>query len=44
MITAGIIFLLLTNIKIIIGVSSEMIPLISFAELKNPKVPAFVIS
>ena len=27
-----------------IGVSIDIIPLISFAELKNPKVPAFVIS
>ena len=28
----------------ITGVSKEIIPLISLAELKNPKVPAFVIS
>ena len=40
----GIIFLLFTKIMIMIGVSSEMIPLISFAELKNPRVPALVIS
>jgi hypothetical protein len=41
--TLGIIFLDLENIINIIGVSIEIIPLISFAELKNPKVPALVI-
>ena len=40
----GIIFLVLTSIKTIIGVNMEIIPLISLAELKNPSVPAFVIS
>ena len=40
----GISFLLLNIIINIIGVSIDIIPLTSLAELKKPNVPAFVIS
>ena len=38
------IFLSFASIRIIIGVSIDIIPLISLAELKKPNVPALVIS